>query len=130
MYLATFFQFSSRGRLKDIFEDLFSKARRIIKTYQNCGISRHFTVIPNKTWYLVFLSYILLALSSIERNLRKQIDANAGTIGQKCRMATSEILRSFVLWILKLNTMKMNKEQILNIVFKQNSKIGQQFQFA
>jgi SRSO17 transposase len=123
------------------------EARRIIRTYQNrwhietfyrdskqnlglqdyemrnlLGIKRH--------WYLVFLSYTLLTLSSMDRNLQKWIDANVRTIGQKCRMATSEIIRNFVLWVLKLNSLTKNKEEILTIIFEPNAKIGQRFKFA
>ncbi|MBL7075651.1 IS701 family transposase [candidate division KSB1 bacterium] len=123
------------------------EARRILKVYQGrwpietfyrnskqnlaledyemrdlVGIKRH--------WYLVFLSYTLLTLSSMDRSLRIWVNANVRTIGEKCRWAASEIIRDFTLWVLKQNSLKRSANEILTIVFAPRSKIGQRFQIA
>ena len=74
------------------------------------GIKRH--------WYLVFLSYTLLTLSSLDRSLRKWVTANVQTIGEKCRWATTEIIRNFTLWVLKQNSLHKSAQEILTLVFE------------
>ena len=54
------------------------------------GIRRH--------WNLVFLAYTLLEFESCSGTLSKWIKSNVVTIGGKCRMASSEIVRSFIFW--------------------------------
>lgn len=86
------------------------------------GIKRH--------WYLVFLSYTLLTLDSMDRNLRKWVLSNVKTIGEKCRWTTSEIIRDFTLWVLKQNSLQKSADEILTIVFASQAKIGKRFQMA
>ena len=54
------------------------------------GIRRH--------WNLVFLAYTLLEFESSSGIFKKWIKSNVVTIGGKCRMASSEIVRSFIFW--------------------------------
>jgi len=54
------------------------------------GIRRH--------WDLVFLAYTLLQIESLSGPLSKWIKSNVVTIGGKCRIASAEILRSFIFW--------------------------------
>jgi SRSO17 transposase len=86
------------------------------------GIKRH--------WYLVFLSYTLLTLSSMSGSLRKWMDANVKTIGAKCRWAADEIVRDFTLWVLKQNQLCRSAEDILTVVFASKAKLGERFQIA
>ena len=77
---------------------------------QNLGIEscemRRLSVI-RRHWNLVFLVYNLLEFESCYRHLSKWIkspvwqrqpDRIVVTIGCKCRMAISEIVRSFIFW--------------------------------
>jgi SRSO17 transposase len=86
------------------------------------GIKRH--------WYLVFLSYSLLTLSSLNGKLRRWITTNVKTIGESCRMTTAEIIRDFMLWVLKQNDMRKSAEEIIALAFEPGSKIGERFHLA
>jgi len=86
------------------------------------GIKRH--------WYLVFLSYSLLTLSSLDGKLRRWITANVRTIGEKCRMTAVEIIRDFTLWILKQNDLKRSVDEIITLMFESESKFGERFHLA
>jgi SRSO17 transposase len=86
------------------------------------GIKRH--------WYLVFLSYTLLALGSLDRSLRKWVDANTRTIGERCRWSASEIIRNFTLWVLKQSSLNRSADEIFTIIFASRAKIGRRFQTA
>ena len=84
------------------------------------GIKRH--------WYLVFLSYTLLTLSSLDRSLRRWVNANVRTIGEKCRWAATDIIRNFTLWVLKQNSLQRSAQDILTLVFESKNSIGLRFQ--
>jgi len=86
------------------------------------GIKRH--------WYLVFLSYTLLTLNSMDGSLHKWIKTNVRTIGEKCRRTISEITRDFILWVLKQNQLQKSADEILTIVFAAEAKIGKRFQIT
>lgn len=86
------------------------------------GIKRH--------WYLVFLSYTLLTLNSMDRSLCKWVTANVRTIGEKCNWTASEIIRDFTLWVIKQNSMKRSVKEILTIVFAPQAQIGNRFQIG
>ncbi len=64
------------------------------------GIRRH--------WNLVFLAYTLLQIESNASSLSKWLISNVVTIGGKCRLATCEIIRSFIFWA--CNQYNQNKE--------------------
>lgn len=55
------------------------------------GIKRH--------WYMVFLAYSLVKLSSCKSNLSKKL--NAVSIGEGCRQTSKEILSSLINWVYK-----------------------------
>lgn len=86
------------------------------------GIKRH--------WCLVFLAYTLLQLSSLDKSLRRWLRSNVGTIGSKCRLSFQETVRSFILFILKQNSLKRNPDEIFTIIFSSRAEIGRRFRFA
>jgi len=73
------------------------------------GIRRH--------WYLVFLAYTILQLSSHEKSLTKWITANLQTVGDQCRFATHETIKYFVLWVLKMYHQLNDEEKVVTLVF-------------
>jgi len=115
--------YESRWPIETFYRD--SKQNLGLEDYEMrdlVGIKRH--------WYLVFLSYTLLTLNSMDRTLRKWVHTNVRTIGEKCRWATTEIIRDFTLWILKQNTLQRNAREILTLVFESKNNIGLRFHNA
>jgi hypothetical protein len=115
--------YSSRWPIETFYRD--SKQNLGLGDYEMrdlLGIKRH--------WYLVFLSYTLLTLSSLDRSLRKWVSANVQTIGEKCRWATTEIIRNFTLWVLKQSSLHRSAQDILTLVFESKNKIGVRFKTA
>lgn len=115
--------YQSRWQIETFYRD--AKQNLGLEDYEMrdlLGIKRH--------WYLVFLSYTLLALGSMDRSLRKWIDANARTIGEKCRWSASEIIRNFTLWVLKQNSLNRSTDEIFTIIFASRAKVGRRFQAA
>lgn len=86
------------------------------------GIKRH--------WYLVFLSYCLLALSSMDGILRKWFDANVRTIGEKCHWAASELLQDFIFWVVNKAKEQNAMEDIIPLVFAPKAKLGKRFKLT
>jgi SRSO17 transposase len=82
------------------------------------GIRRH--------WNLVFLAYTLLEFESSSGPLKKWIKSNVVTIGGKCRMASSEIVRSFIFWTYHHLNQGLDPDTVFSKTF-QNSK---QLKFA
>lgn len=82
------------------------------------GIRRH--------WNLVFLAYTLLQFESSSGILNKWIKSNVVTIGGKCRMASSEIVRSFIFWTYQHLNEGLDPDSVFSKTF-QNSK---QLKFA
>jgi len=70
------------------------------------GIRRH--------WDLVFLAYTLLQIESLSGPLSKWIKSNVVTIGGKCRIASAEILRSFIFWAYQ----QFNQDYDVDHIFK------------
>ncbi|MFQ5825399.1 MAG: IS701 family transposase, partial [bacterium] len=115
--------YQSRWPIETFYRD--SKQNLGLEDYEMrdlVGIKRH--------WYLVFLSYTLLTLSSMDRSLRKWVHANVRTIGEKCRWAATEIIRNFTLWVLKQNSLQKGANEILTLVFESKNKTGLRFQNA
>lgn len=113
--------YQSRWPIETFYRD--SKQNLGLEDYEMrdlVGIKRH--------WYLVFLSYTLLTLSSMDRNLSKWVHANVRTIGEKCRWTASEIVRNFTLWVLKQNSLQRTTNEIMTLVFESKNKIGLRFQ--
>jgi SRSO17 transposase len=82
------------------------------------GIIRH--------WHLVFLAYTILQLSSHEQSLTKWVSSNLKTIGDQCRFAVSEIIKYFVLWILKMYQYYNDEEKVVTLIFNPKA----QFRFS
>ena len=82
------------------------------------GIRRH--------WNLVFLAYTLLEFESCSGHLSKWIKSNVVTIGGKCRMASSEIVRSFIFWTYH----QMNQDIDPEFIFNQILSNGKQLKLA
>lgn len=122
-------------------------ARRILKIYlfrwsietfyrdskQNLGLGAYAMRELNsikRHWYLVFLSYSLLVLSSMDGMLRNWFNTNVRTIGEKCRSVANEILYDFTFWIVNKVKEQKNMDEIMTIIFKPKAKIGSRFNFA
>lgn len=86
------------------------------------GIKRH--------WYLVFLAFTLLQLSSMDKGLRRLFKNNAVSIGSKCRQAVNDTIRSFIFFVLKQNSLNRDLDEIIKIVFSSRAQLGKQFSFA
>ena len=79
------------------------------------GIIRH--------WYLVFLAYTILQLSSNEKSLTKWLKSNLKTIGDQCRFVTNETIKYFVLWVLKMYHQLNDEEKIITLIFNPKAKL-------
>lgn len=84
------------------------------------GIKRHYA--------LVFLAYTLLQLSSLQRSLNKWLSANLKTIGGKCQLAAVELLRSFILFVVKATQQEQSVDEVVELCFKSSAQI--RFTFA
>lgn len=83
------------------------------------GIRRH--------WDLVFLAYTLLQIESLSGPLSKWIKSNVVTIGGKCRIASAEILRSFILWAYQHFNQENDVDQVFMIATKGNPQLKLKF---
>lgn len=79
------------------------------------GIRRH--------WDLVFLAYTLLQIESVSGPLAKWIKSNVVTIGDKCRIASAEILRSFIFWAYQHFNQDNSVDHVFCIVTKGNPQL-------
>jgi hypothetical protein len=79
------------------------------------GIYRH--------WDLVFLAYTLLQIESLSGPLSKWIKSNVVTIGDKCRLAHAEILRSFIFWAYQHFNQENDVDQVFKIAMKGNPQL-------
>ena len=83
-----------------------------------------------RNWYLVFLSYTLLSLSSTNGMLRKWLDANVRTIGEKCQFVANKIIQDFTFWIIEKVKEQITPNDIMKIIFAPKSKLGERFKMA
>ena len=89
--------------------------------FENCelrllkGIRRH--------WDLVFQAYTLLQIESLSGPLSKWIKSNVVTIGGKCRIASAEILRSFIFWAYQHFNQENDVDHIFKIITKGNPQL-------
>lgn len=81
------------------------------------GIRRH--------WDLVFLAYTLLQIESLSGPLTKWLKSNVVTIGGKCRLVSSEILRSFIFWVYE----HAHQNYEPDTLFKMTMQYGKQLEF-
>jgi len=79
------------------------------------GIRRH--------WDLVFLAYTLLQIESLSGPLSEWIKSNVVTIGDKCRLASAEILRSFIFWAYQNFNQDTSVEQVFCTITKGNPQL-------
>lgn len=79
------------------------------------GIRRH--------WNLVFLAYTLLEFESISAPLTKWVKSNVVTIGGKCRMASSEIVRSFIFWTYQHFNQEKDPDYLCSKLLKNNQQL-------
>lgn len=84
------------------------------------GIKRHYA--------LVFLAYTLLQLSSLQRGLHKWLSANLTTIGGKCQLAAVELLRSFILFVVRETSNARSPDEVVELCFRPNASM--RFAFA
>jgi hypothetical protein len=89
--------------------------------YEDCemreakGIQRH--------WYLVLLAYSLLQLGAMDTTLRRWMNANTGTVGERCRFASMETLKSFILWAVKQDKDHLSPNMIMKTAFSSNQQL-------
>jgi len=86
------------------------------------GIKRH--------WYLVFLAFTLLQLSSLDKGLVRVFKNNMASIGSSCRQAVNDTIRSFILFVLKQHSLNRNLDEIITIIFSSRAQLGRRFRFA
>lgn len=79
------------------------------------GIIRH--------WYLVLLAYSLLQLGAMDTTLCRWLNANVGTVGERCKFACAEVLRSFILWVLKQDKYNFGPDDILKNAFSSSRQL-------
>lgn len=114
------FSFTQRWSIETFYKD--SKQNLGLEDYELRklkGIMRH--------WYLVFLAYTILQLSSSEKSLTKWIKSNLKTVGDQCRFATNETIKYFVLWVLKMYHQLNDEEKVITLIF--NPKAELRFSF-
>jgi len=75
----------------------------------------------------VFLAYTLLQIESLSGPLSKWIKSNVVTIGGKCRIASAEILRSFIFWAYQHFNQENDVEKVFRIAAKGNPQLKFEF---
>ena len=89
---------------------------------QNLGLEDY--MLRNMTgtkrhWYLVFLAYTLLELSSLDSGLMKALKANAVSVGDRCREAMQDVGRSFILWVVRQTALGKDLYEIFDLAYVQ-----------
>lgn len=108
--------YQGRWSIETFYED--SKQNLGLEDYEMRklrGITRH--------WYLVFLAYTLLQLSVFDRTLRRWLKANIDTIGEKCRFTATEIVKAFILFVLRMHEMNYDAQEIITLVYLPRAKL-------
>lgn len=80
------------------------------------GVKRHVS--------MVFFAYILLQLGTGFDTMMGNLKANLRTIGSRCRMAGTEVLSSFVRFVLKMAHKDMDARRIMEILTQPLEKSG------
>ena len=115
------YSFTRRWNIETFYKD--SKQNLGLEDYELRklkGIIRH--------WYLVFLAYTILQLSSKEKSLTKWFKSNLKTIGDQCRFATNETIKYFVLWVLKMYHQLNDEEKVITLIFNPKAKLRFSFE--
>jgi SRSO17 transposase len=108
--------YQGRWSIETFYED--SKQNLGLEDYEMRklrGITRH--------WYLVFLAYTLLQLSVFDRTLRRWLKANIDTIGEKCRFTATEIVKAFILFVLRLHELKYDTKEVITLLYLPRAKL-------
>jgi len=79
------------------------------------GIRRH--------WCLVFLAYTLLQLNSSDGSLVRWLKTNLETVGERCRLAMAEVLKGFVIWVLKQRESGRNLDEMMWKAFASRQEV-------
>lgn len=79
------------------------------------GITRH--------WYLVILADTFLRLSSDVGSLVKWLKSNLRTVGERRRLAAKEVLRSFILWVIRQKEKIADMDEILRMAFSSRQEL-------
>jgi len=79
------------------------------------GIRRH--------WNLVFLAYTLLQFEAGSSSLTKWIKSNVVTIGGKCRIASCEVVRSFLFWAYEYFEKNEDPEYLFKEIVKNDHQL-------
>lgn len=79
------------------------------------GIRRH--------WCLVFLAYTLLQLNLYDGSLIRWLKTNLKTVGDRCRLAMAEALKSFILWVIKQRERIKDLDELVWRVFASQQEI-------
>lgn len=80
------------------------------------GVKRHVS--------MVFFAYILLQLGSGFDTMMGNLKSNLRTIGSRCRMAGTEVLGSFVRFVLKMAHKDMDARRIMELLTQPLEKSG------
>jgi SRSO17 transposase len=88
-----------------------------LRTWQ--GVTRH--------WQCVFVAYTCLTLGAYDRRLVRWLQTRVTTLGSRCRLAMSEVLRSFVLSICQHRPSVENINRLLGEVLKPRSQLAIEF---
>lgn len=95
---------------------------------QNLGLEDYMlrSMIGTKRhWYLVFLAYTLLELSSLDSGLMQAFKTNAVSVGNRCREAMQDVGRLFILWVIRQSALGKDLCQIFDLAY-----VHQKFQRA
>lgn len=74
-------------------------------------------------WYLVFVAFTFLQLSSLDSSLVRVFKTNAASIGNKCRQAMCDTIRSFITWTIKLSALEKSSQEIFELAFLPRSHL-------
>ncbi len=80
------------------------------------GVKRHIA--------MVFFAYILLQLGSGFDRIMGNLKANLRTIGSRCRLAGTEVLSSFVRFVVKMAHKDMDARKIIDLLMKPLERSG------
>jgi len=80
------------------------------------GVTRH--------WQCVFVAYTCLTLGAYDRRLVRWLQTRVTTLGSRCRLAMSEVLRSFVLSICQHRPSVENMNRLLGETLKPRGRLA------
>jgi len=112
--------FSSRLLITSFSKVVGKNAIEFRKVFRNKNQYWHFLeyvtgliVCEPRHWYLVLRAYSLLRPGTLDAVLNRWLNVNVGTIGERCRFACAEVLRFFILLVLKQDERHFDPNAIL-----------------